>query len=795
MNLTRLKGAYLRPFVADTLGMTSRMRSQHDKDQRLGPDSMRRQFLSRLRETVEAAPASQPPPFAFPEHAPPEMPSIAVGNAIDLVDNIRILQQYARVVSQACRGGESQMGQFLAGQSLPPQLAWFEPLRAPVRSPVRLQPTFERQLRLFRSRPGHAPPADPSAGDAVRASDYYAMQQVMPFVDLGLVRHLLSLGRPESTEYEARVSCHLLRLERGLSWPEHLRRLDSWRETSLLHPLLLAAASMPTLNDWLPVDMHNECAPWGDVLTEINGARSAEELGAALESLDSRIDWAGPAGLAIAGLLDRLAVAMRVLSNAPAGDSCSLDDALARFPDWSEATPPSIWKGVREALERTMPPSLLCVRMSGFRRGTWSYEALTPVYDGTGVRFAERALEWVEPFEAPRAGSAGEPSVEKDRVGARLQDVLCRMGEIALRPEMGHAMMLALDGLDYLHKGSASITENEHGYCRSPPLLLRFMSNAHRLASEDEDVNEFLQSLFARLPEVRCVRAPVHIVGWRVDPPSRVVVYTGKIPGRRLCTALLDERSCASSVGGIFSLPVERASTLSLPVRKGLSGSMLGCLRGLLSDPLMETLRVDQNRRHTHTALPEGLGEMALRESLLHTTVPLHSSMRWDNEREDARYSETQAGSNGQRMRDWLAVHRDPANPQKCRLDSHSVVVDHFYCTMFPWRREDGSSTWVDVAASVQPEVRVLPLRRKAAGEDSSGSGRGGDPLSLLLTSVKARFLQDLKLLPVRDPAHRTERCDTSIYVDRQNGQVLICYAPTGDPQSRIEFMAFGLRR
>lgn len=792
MNLTSLKGVYLRPVAADAPGMTSRMRSQHDRDQRLGPDSIRRRLLSRLLETVEAAPVSQPPPFVFPKHAPPEMPSIAVGNAIDLVDSIRILEQYARVVSQACRGGESQMAQFLSGQSLPPQLAWFEPLRAPVRPPLRLQPTFARQLRLFRSRDTLDAPCD-----AGGAEDYYAMQQAMPFVDLGLVRHLLSLGRPESTEYEARVSCHILRLERGLSWAEHLQRLDAWRETGLLHPLMLAASCMPTLNDWLPVDMHGECAPWADVLTEINGARSTEEIGAALASLDSRVDWEGPAGLAIAGLLDRLAVAMRVLSNAAPGASCSLDDALARFPDWSEASPACIWKGARQALEQAIPPCMLCLRMSGFRRGTWGYAALTPVYDGAAVRFAERALEWVEPFEAPRAGSAGEPSVEKGRAGSRLQDVLCRMGEIALRPEMGHAMMLALDGLDYLREGSASITENEHGYCRSPALLLRFMSNASRLASEDEDVHEFIQSLFARLPEVRCVRSPAHIVGWRVDPPSRVVVYTGKIPGRRLCTALLDERSSAPSVGGIFSLPPEGASLgpATQAVRWGLSGSMLECLRGLLREPLMETLRVDENRQHTHTALPEGLGEMALREPLLHTTVPLHSSLRWDNEREDARYSETQAASNGQRLRDWLAVHRDPANPQKCRLDSHSVGVDHFYCTMFPWRREDGTSAWVDVAASVQPEVRVLPVRRTAAARDPSGSGGGGDPLSALLTSVKARFLQDLKLLPVRDPVHRTERANTSIYVDRQNEQVLICYAPTGDPQSRIEFMAFGLRR
>lgn len=143
--------------------------------------------------------------------------------------------------------------------------------------------------------------------------------------------------------------------------------------------------------------------------------------------------------------------------------------------------------------------------------------------------------------------------------------------------------------------------------------------------------------------------------------------------------------------------------------------------------------------------------------------------------------------SNGQRLRDWYAVHRDPGNPQKCRMDSHLACADGFYSTMFPWRREDGTTQWVDVASSVEPQVRVLQARRQAGGQAQGAVGA-------LLASVKGRFMQDLKLLPVRDPAHRIERRNTSVYADRDHGQVLVCYAPTGDPDARIEFMAFGLR-
>ena len=132
-------------------------------------------------------------------------------------------------------------------------------------------------------------------------------------------------------------------------------------------------------------------------------------------------------------------------------------------------------------------------------------------------------------------------------------------------------------------------------------------------------------------------------------------------------------------------------------------------------------------------------------------------------------------------------MHQDPAALQKCRLDSHVVRADHFYATLFPWRRDDDTTEWVSVAASVEPQARVLQGRRL------TGSA-ARDRASALVSSVKARFMQDLKLLPVRDPSHRIERRNTSIYADRDRGQVLICYAPTGDPDARIEFLAFGLR-
>lgn len=120
-------------------------------------------------------------------------------------------------------------------------------------------------------------------------------------------------------------------------------------------------------------------------------------------------------------------------------------------------------------------------------------------------------------------------------------------------------------------------------------------------------------------------------------------------------------------------------------------------------------------------------------------------------------------------------------------MDSHLACSNSFYSTLFPWRRDDGTTQWVSVASSVEPQVRVLQGRRQP-------SGQAQDKFGALLASVKGRFMQDLKLLPVRDPAHRVERRNTSVYADRARGQVLLCYAPTGDLDARIEFMVFGLR-
>ena len=322
-------------------------------------------------------------------------------------------------------------------------------------------------------------------------------------------------------------------------------------------------------------------------------------------------------------------------------------------------------------------------------------------------------------------------------------------------------MMQAIDGLDFLTEGRSTMTDDERRTCATPELLAHYMSKPH-LLSDPQDVQALIDGLFAQLPQVREAQQRVRLAGWRCDPPQRVVLRTPR------GTVVLNERSAAQPVGRILDL------TREAPERDCVAQSALAALREL--KPIAETVRHDRGARHTHTALVEGLAAVALAPPTLHSRIPIHTSTAWTNDHIDARYAETQLAENGARFRDWLVVHADPRAPQRCRLDSHTAETDKVYYTLFPWINQD-ATTWVRVASSVEPELRVLAPRGK------------GDVTERLLQSVKARFLQDLKLLPVRDPAHRVERAHTTVYADPSAGQVMVSYAPTG--AGRIEFMLF----
>ena len=642
----------------------------------LGGEALRRERFARiLAQADAAAPEPTSPAFVFPDLPPPSAPSLAVGNAIRLADSVRIFEQYARTLARGYREPSSPIGQFLSFGLAGDTLKWFDRLNRDATYSPAMVSVFRRQLDMYAPEPNL--PVE---------QQYYTMLRELPFPDLQLARLLVNLALPGAKEYHAHVARNLA--GEGLPWDEFRNRVEGWRDAGLLHPLLLAARHMPTLNDWLPVEMHEEAGAWADILTRLNGARDSAGFSAALEGIDTRVDWGGRAGLAIAAILDSLAIRMRLLSH-----KCEpLDQSIADFPDLDACTTPQMWKRMSQTLEKHVPPSALCPRLTGFKQATWGYERLTPVWDGRCLRFAEQTMTWVEPQPGPRAAPP-----------QRLPEVLARMGVVALSREFGYLMNLAIDGCDFIARGETTITDNERQTCETPELLLHFMRKPE-LLSEDRDVEDMILTLFSSLPGVRCEEKPVQLAAWRVSPPPRVVLARNMI---------LDERSSAEPVGRIITGDT------------GLHASLRSELRTRMREPVVETTR--REARCTSTVLHEAVLEFGRGPPPLHTRLRLHDSNPWSNEHEDRRYAETQVAANGHRFRDWLAVHPEA----KCRLESHTISVDRVFYTFFPLQDKTGCHEWVKVASSVRPDLRVLHCRNN-----------GNQPVDRLATGVKARFLQ-----------------------------------------------------
>ena len=120
---------------------------------------------------------------------------------------------------------------------------------------------------------------------------------------------------------------------------------------------------------------------------------------------------------------------------------------------------------------------------------------------------------------------------------------------------------------------------------------------------------------------------------------------------------------------------------------------------------------------------------------------------------------------------------------EKCRLEGHILDIPQAYETHLMWM--DKHPVCVRSSISVRPHLLVLP-------ESATSSTTLFTEFS---RSVRARMLQDLRLLPVREfPKDTVERPNVTVYTDSDARQVLIVYAPTCDKESALEFISFQLQ-
>ena len=563
-----------------------------------GPNQVRQRVFEALKDAVNSSRPLKPPVrWDLGRIEDEKMPSIVVGDAVHLADSIKILEQYCKTLGGVCKN-KTGVGKFLAGEPAL-LLEWFNGMDNTMHATDRFRHVYDLQARLYQKGTALLPMAH---GELV-----YRLHQWVPHMDKGLTRHMLAnnLTTGSVKEYEVEVAQSISRLHPRATLAEFKEKLDGWRKQGLLHVLMLAAKKMPTLNDWLPVDRQEDAKKWEEVLSEANASRSESRLGEKLNRLFREMDWGTPACMAIAGTLDRLAVLMRVKSNGPT--TFGLDEALQGFPEhpgWVDM----LLEG-KAHLEECMPPSLLCPRLHGHNKATWGYACLTPEYTSGVLRFKEDKLEWVEPRIASEPlvclVRPGEHKADQaSAMGTRLSDIIARMGELYLSPEMGHVLMLALEGADHILNGKSNVSQNEKHVCRTPSLLLHFMTLPN-LVSDREDINALSDALFESMPKVT-EEGRVSLVAWRVDPPSHVLLCAGEMkqllePHLTRRVVLTDERSMVCSVGGIALENLNHQDHV------------------LWSAATMEAMR--EKDGHTHTALLEGLACFGLSMPLLHSQV------------------------------------------------------------------------------------------------------------------------------------------------------------------------------
>ena len=147
------------------------------------------------------------------------------------------------------------------------------------------------------------------------------------------------------------------------------------------------------------------------------------------------------------------------------------------------------------------------------------------------------------------------------------------------------------------------------------------------------------------------------------------------------------------------------------------------------------------------------------------------------------RYAETQTATNGIRYRDWICTFASSTALEKCKLEAHVLDITSYHQALVPWKRDPSTVEWVAARSSLPLEQRVL--------RDNSSSATSVPRFTAFVRASKARLLQDLKSLPMRDGQTITDRLNVSVYPDETTQQVLVVYSPTGSQQ--LEFISFTL--
>lgn len=416
--------------------------------------------------------------------------------------------------------------------------------------------------------------------------------------------------------------------------------------------VLQATRDKPHLNDWLPVELHEENKGWQAFLDNPNPS-----------SMKTCIDWSKPGGCLISRDLDALCFAAGVKSN---GGTFSHP-----LPDLD--TVPNIWANALVSIEARIPPSMLVVPVN---KTGWGFTHLTPNDLGTG--FEETEMVWVDQPACPRFTTA------QNKISGRLRDVILKLGNVLTSPQITRAL---------LPRG-----------CYSRDMLLHLMRSPAYSVNLAEDVP-------ARLPApVRL--SPAQFVCWKVSPPRQPIVFEGTpdqysplSPHSAPKRAIERERCTASSadVIGLSKRPITEFN-----VQKIMQNEVRIKLQEMAAETPNLYDSAEDSRSRLHLSLWEGMLTMAREPALLHINIPFNHSLQWDMAHEDPRYSELQVGDDCMLFRDWASVCLAQNKSHKCKMEAHIATVESPTATLIPWIRSNNKLEWVTAVSNHPLPPRVL---------------------------------------------------------------------------------------
>ena len=138
---------------------------------------------------------------------------------------------------------------------------------------------------------------------------------------------------------------------------------------------------------------------------------------------------------------------------------------------------------------------------------------------------------------------------------SRLHEILSRLGEICLSPELAHSILFPAHALAYQASLSTKFDFPHATVCNDAPSVLAHMADLPASTSQAVSfLTKFSESCLPK-PKITILKQPIHLCAWRLESPSRACLFVGQHPQdtstidpgnltpHTLSKVLLDERS------------------------------------------------------------------------------------------------------------------------------------------------------------------------------------------------------------------------------------------------------------